>query len=210
MATNLRQWKRADLICVLIIGEMSGWLASFIFKNLGFEKIHLELFLAITIPIIALICLYITYLLGKNNPVIFQGGKFVTVGISNTLIDWGILNLLIFLTGITSGVPYSSFKGVSFIIAAVNSFFWNKFWTFKKREGEGAGKEFIRFLMVSVTGFGINVGTASLIVNLVRPQLGISLKFWAIVGAVIATVFSMTWNFLGYKFVVFKTETQKR
>jgi len=210
-------WRKTDLISALIIGEMVAWLAFTILKTLEFDaviyqtmidflgwKIHLGLSLAVVVPITAAICLYITSLLGKKVPVIFQAGKFVTVGISNTLIDWGVLNLQILLTGITAGFFYPVFKGVSFLIAIINSFLWNKFWTFKKRETKKTGTEFLQFLIVSAIGLGINVGIASLIVNLIGPQAGISPKIWATVGALIATMFSMVWNFLGYKFIVFK------
>jgi len=48
------------------------------------------------------------------------------------------------------------------------------------------------------------VAIASLVVNFIGLQFGISLEVWATVGVVIATFFSMSWNFLGYKFIVFK------
>ena len=210
-------WRKTDLVSALIIGEILGWLAFAILKTLELDtviyqimtdllglKVHLGLFLTIFVPIAAVISLYITYLLGKKIPVIFQAGKFITVGISNTLIDWGVLNLLILITGIPAGLSYSVFKGISFLIALINSYFWNKFWTFKKRDIGKSGTEFLQFLVISATGMGINVGIASFVVNIIGPQAGISLKVWATMGAVIATVFSMVWNFLGYKFIVFK------
>jgi len=215
--TEPAAWRKTDLISALIIGEMVAWLTYTILRTLEFDtviyqtmidilgfKIHLGLLLAVVVPIAAAICLYITSLIGKKVPVIFQAGKFVTVGISNTLIDWGVLNLQILLTGITAGLFYPVFKGVSFLIAIINSFLWNKFWTFKKGETEKAGTEFLQFLIVSGIGLGINVGIASLAVNVIGPQAGISPKIWATVGALIATMFSMVWNFLGYKFIVFK------
>lgn len=136
--------------------------------------------------------------------VIRQAIKFVLVGTSNTLVDLGVLNLLIFTSGITAGLGYSLFKGISFTVAVINSYFLNKFWTFKGLGSGKAPKEFTQFLIVSIIGFGINVGIASLVVNAVGPQFGIGDKFWANVGAVCATFAAMTWNFLGYKFIVFK------
>lgn len=142
----------------------------------------------------------------KNIQVFRQASKFVLVGILNTFIDFTVLNLLIFLTDIASGVGYSIFKGVSFIVAVINSYFLNKFWTFKSAS-DGKKKEFIQFLAVSIGGFGINVGIASLIVNVVAKQFsysGVSETIWANIGALIATFCAMVWNFLGYKFIVFK------
>lgn len=136
--------------------------------------------------------------------IIRQAAKFVTVGILNTFIDLGVLNLLIWMSGMASGWTYSAFKGISFTAAVINSYFLNKFWTFRKRDTAEAKKEFTQFFTVAVFGFGINVGIASLVVNIIGPQFGITETLWANVGAVIATLVGMTWNFLGYKFIVFK------
>jgi len=42
------------------------------------------------------------------------------------------------------------------------------------------------------------------VVNIVGPQFGLNAKIWANMGAVAGTLFVMVWNFLGYKFIVFK------
>ena len=133
----------------------------------------------------------------------YQFYKFVLVGGLNTLLDLSILNGLIVLTGIAIGWEFSVFKGVSFAVAVINSYFWNKFWTFGKKKGGGLG-EFSQFIAVSLVGLGINVGAASLLVNVIGPQGGMSPQLWANVGAVAAIVFTTAWNFIGYKFFVFK------
>lgn len=139
----------------------------------------------------------------KNLPIVIrQAVKFVLVGGLNTLIDLGVLNLLIFTTGIANGFGYSAFKGISFIVAVINSYFLNKFWTFKS--AGKSGKEFSQFFMVSLIGFGVNIGVASLVVNIIGVQFGITPKIWANVGALAATFAAMAWNFIGYKFFVFK------
>lgn len=139
----------------------------------------------------------------KLKETISQFYKFILVGILNTLIDLGILNGLIFFTGIAAGWEFSFFKGVSFTAAVINSYFLNKFWTFQKKEGGGAA-EFGQFLIISVAGLGVNVGVASLFVNIIGPQGGISPQIWANVGAVAAIGFSTIWNFVLYKFFVFR------
>lgn len=139
--------------------------------------------------------------------IIQQAIKFVLVGILNTGIDFGVLNILMRVSGISSGSGYTFFKGISFVAAVINSYFLNKLWTFK---GTGSGKtqkEFVQFLIVSVIGFGVNVGVASFVVNVISPRFpysGVSEVIWANIGAVVATACSMVWNFIGYKFIVFK------
>ena len=91
---------------------------------------------------------------------------------------------------------------MSFIIANVNSYFWNKHWTFSSGKSATAG-EFGKFFTVSVIGFAVNVGAASFIVNVIAAPAGFSPAMWANVGAVVATLAALAWNFLGYKFIVF-------
>lgn len=141
--------------------------------------------------------------MGKLKETFGQFFKFAVVGVMNTLIDLGVLNGLILLTGMAVGWQFSVFKGISFIAAVINSYFFNKFWTFKSKKSVGAG-ELLQFFAVSVGGFVVNVGTASLVVNVIGPLWGISPTLWANVGAISAIAFSMAWNFIGYKFLVFR------
>ena len=57
--------------------------------------------------------------------------KFSIVGAINFFIDFFILNLLSFVTGISRGIFAAGFSGVSFLIANINSYYLNKRWTFK-------------------------------------------------------------------------------
>lgn len=129
--------------------------------------------------------------------------KFGTVGVSSSFIDLGILNVLIFLSGIASGAWFPIFKGTSFVIALINSYFWNRNWTFKSQDNANV-MEFGKFFTISAVGFGINVSIASFIVNFLDPFGGMSPQLWANVGAISATSISLIWNFLCYKFVVFR------
>ncbi|MBI2507244.1 MAG: GtrA family protein [Candidatus Niyogibacteria bacterium] len=140
----------------------------------------------------------------KNYSLLFkQFAKFFAVGLLNTAIDFGVLNLLIFITDITSGIYFSVFKAASFIVASVNSYIWNRLWVFGSRE-KRTGREFAQFLTVSIIGAALNVGAASFVVNYITPQFGFGPKLWANIGAVAGTAAGLIWNFLGYKFVVFK------
>ncbi len=190
--------RKLDILLAVIIGEFIALVILLIGKNIGIE-IPFVFWLPIIFPILAPLGLYLTYLVGKKLAVIFQAGKYFLVGSFNTFLDFGVLNLLIFLTAIPSGAWYSVFKSVSFLVAVTNSYFWNKLWTFQSEEGS-----FIQFFAVSIVGFGLNVGVASLIVNVMGPVGTMSPELWANIGALAAVVISLVWNFIGYKFIVFK------
>lgn len=150
--------------------------------------------------------LWIASKIAKKIPVVLQIAKFGAVGAFNTFLDWGVVNLLIALTGIAKGIFFSTFAGAGFIVANIGSFFWNKYWTFSSsKKGDEPKKGNIgQFFAVSVVGFGLKVAVASLIVNLIGVQGGATGEQWANVGNVSGTVISMVWNFVGYKFWVFK------
>lgn len=129
--------------------------------------------------------------------------KFSTIGVSSAFIDLGILNVLILLSGIANGAWFPVFKGTSAMIALVNSYFWNRSWTFKSQDNANV-VEFGKFFTISAVGLGINVGVASFIVNVVGPLDKISPQLWANIGAISATSVSLIWNFSCYKFIVFR------
>lgn len=195
--------KKTDAIISVIIGFLIGVFFFIILKNIGKEIPYTWLMLMV-LPPLALLGMFIVSFLGKKFLIILQAGKFVLVGALNTFIDLGILNGLIWISGIAAGPLYPVFKGVSFLIATINSYFWNKHWTFEKRKRVFAPGEFSKFLAVTTIGFCINVGIASVVVNVIGPQFGITVKMWATVGAFAAALIAWIWNFLVSKFIVFK------
>jgi len=203
-------FRKSDLISSIVLGEIVAVFLVLITKNLERDVPILDILIRhkwlifLLIPALATVGVYGTFRLGRSHPVLFQFGKFITIGLSNTAIDFGILNFLIFITDIERGRFYSLFKAVSFIVAVTNSYLWNKFWTFKNPGTRGAAKQFFQFVTVSSIGFGINVAIASFVVNVVGPLGEISPRLWANVGAFIAIVIAVFWNFWGYKFIVFK------
>ncbi len=130
--------------------------------------------------------------------------RFGVIGVMNTAIDFGILNLLLATTGRTDLAIV--FNTISFSVAVTNSYFWNKYWTFEER-GRGTTAQFFEFLVVSIAALIINDTVLYLLVRYVKittvdPRVVIN-------GAkLVATLASMTWNFLGYRFVVFKEKSR--
>jgi putative flippase GtrA len=138
-----------------------------------------------------------------RHPFVPQFIRFFCVGLINTAIDFTVLNSLIYLTGKSSGIYFPIFKSTSFIVSVTNSYLMNKRWTFKSLEAEKA-KQFAKFIGINLIGWGINVGSASYVVNVIGAPDGFSPVLWANIGAVSATAITLFWNFTGMKFIVFK------
>lgn len=202
---------KKDLGFGVIIGAAVGLLIQPIITNVG-ENIALlgsAPSLAVRAGIFCLFLLvgpvgiYIGYIIGRLHPVIYQFAKFAATGTLNTFINLGALNVLITQTGITSGIGYALLVLVGFLLATTNSFVWNKFWTFGAGEGGVKLGQTLSFYILTAIGALLNVGVASFVVNYVANP-GISAATWANVGGLAGVAASFAWNFLGYKFFVFK------
>lgn len=194
-----------DIVFAAINGLIFGALLPIVLKNMNIAiSLNKGIVVAVFFTVLAAVGIYLGYLLSRYISVLFQFAKFGAIGVANFAVDIGILNLLIFLSGTAVGVSYTIFKIISFTFAVTNSYIWNKFWTFKKENTREAGKEFAQFIIISVIGLALNALIASLLVNVIGPLGGISVKTWASVSAAFASVCVMFWNFIGYKFWVFK------
>ena len=195
---------KKDLKISIVVGIAAGILMLPTLHNLGVTLSWRVAAVAVVgLTIFTPLGYLVAYWLSRWWPVLLQFVKFGIVGGLNAMIDLGVLNLLIYFSDIAAGFWYSLFKATSFIVAVTNSYFWNKYWTFKS-EGGVAREEFVKFFLVNLFTFALNVGTASLLVNFVGAPPEISPELWANIGAVSAVFISLFINFLGMKFIVFK------
>ena len=195
-----------------LAGLITGILLIPILKNLNVPVPYSVFLLPAGITLVFGAGVVIAQWLGRWIPWFFQFSKFVATGFMNATVDFGILNILIAIFGVAAGTGYVLFKSGSFIIANINSFFWNRAWVFNSVKnsvsdtlgGSGAAKKYIQFLIVSIIGLVINVGAATLVVNVIGVQFSLDATVWANVGATGGSAAGLIWNFLGYKLIVFK------
>lgn len=138
-----------------------------------------------------------------------KGFRFVVVGVGNTILDFALMNVFsLFLPWI---LPNLFSTG----IAMVSSFYFNKKWTFnsQNKSRQELRREIVLFFVFTIIGIWIIqtplmywIKNFSFIHDAfanVLPQF--SNDFLAANFAkVIASVASLTWNFLTYKNFVFK------
>jgi putative flippase GtrA len=142
------------------------------------------------------------YSLGRQRVgLLVQLLRFCIVGGLNTFVDVLAFNLLVWgLPTHDSGllVVYNS---LAFTIGAVNSFCWNKLWTFKQRSSATNG-QVTRFVLV--TSLGIICNDAFLwLATTILNSLSLSGFLWVNVAKISAIAGSVGVSYIGMRFSVF-------
>jgi putative flippase GtrA len=128
--------------------------------------------------------------------------KFFVVGVLNTALDFVVLNICLFLFGTGAhGELFAFFKGISFLVAVTNSYILNKWWVFGHSMDPNA-KEITLFLAISLGGFLINVFVSFAMFSLFLYEFYPHVA--ANAGALMGTIVVFAWNFIGYRFFVFR------
>lgn len=216
---GMNTFTKKDYLLGLLAGFVTGVFLLPVLANISVDFPFKIISLFTGIPLAMILGLFVAGFLSRWVKIFYQFSKFIVTGFMNAAVDFGILNVFLLLTGVTGGFLYSIFKGISFIAANINSYVWNKFWTFKGKnaytpsaQGSTEGqvtiqktsKEYVQFLIVSLIGLGLNVGAASFVVSIIGAQFGLSASLWANVGAVCGSAAGLLWNFIGYKLIVFR------
>jgi dolichol-phosphate mannosyltransferase len=137
---------------------------------------------------------------------IWQFLRFCIVGTLNAVIDFGVLNLLLWRYPTADIWKTLAYNSLAVLLAATNSFFWNKYWTFQQRSPI-TFQEVYRFLVVAG---GTTLMNDMLMWLLGRTFPGIMdsslaganvLKLGAIVGTMSISFFGMRlWVFFQQRF----------
>ena len=193
-----------DTMLALTVGFMTGALSIPVVINLGIALPIPDLCLPLVVAALFAIAILAAGLVAGRFLSLLEFTKFAVVGVLNSGVDFGLLNSLILVTGVVSGAGFLAFKSISVTVAVVNSYFWNKFWTFEAAKSAGTRRELSAFLVVTLLAVGLNVVGAHVIVNVIGAPRGISTRLWANIGAISGAGLTLFTNFFGYKFYVFR------
>lgn len=86
------------------------------------------------------------FLVNKQERIRFL--KFSFVGVTGTIVDFGIMNLM----SLAFNMPLVWAQAISFITAVINNFLWNRYWTYPESKTKGAPKQLIQFALINVLG----------------------------------------------------------
>ncbi|WAA09214.1 GtrA family protein [Fervidibacillus albus] len=116
--------------------------------------------------------------------------RFITVGIGNSLVDFGVFVVLT-----QFGVYYLIAHFFSYGAGMVNSFVWNRIWTFQVKTKTNS-KEMARFFIVNA----FSAFFSFILLYIFKQNEGFPLIF----SKLFATIGGMIINFIGTRTWVFK------
>lgn len=127
-----------------------------------------------------------------------QVAKFGVVGLSGTIIDLGIYNLLSILLGVN--IYFA--RTISFILAATNNYFLNRKWTFRSTEKKVV-RQYGQFFLVSAIGLCLNLLIMRLLQTFASRFSSEILR--KNIPVIIAIIIVFIWNYMANKMWTFKT-----
>lgn len=118
--------------------------------------------------------------------------RFGSVGCLNTLVDFGMFSILNSLFGFN----YITSQIVSYSCGTLNSYLFNKFWTFNDtKTNKKTTMEMIQFIVVNSASLGVSLIGLSILMR--YPNIN---SFFS---KIIAMLLAQVVNFIGYRFWVF-------
>ena len=186
--------RKNDIIFSAICGLSVVWVCDDFLIKYGLREYSLVLLFLL--PILSVFGLWLTDLIGRKKIFARQGGKFILAGSFANVVDIKIFQFIFLFLPNKSVV-----KLISFSIATVVKYFSDKHWTFEKHERKDMHKEMGKFFLVAVVGAAMNVVSFYF---LTKIKTGISANLWIELSIILAAIISGLWNFLGYKYIVFK------
>src|SRR6266481_3729554 len=133
--------------------------------------------------------------------IVVQFLRFCAVGGLNTFVDVFAFNLLIWVFPTQDSGLLVIFNSLAYLVGAVNSFCWNKLWTFKQRSS-ASNDQLARFAFV--TSLGIICNDAFLwLATTILSSLSLHSFLWINVAKVSAIAGSVMVSYVGMRFSVF-------
>lgn len=185
--------KKTDIVIAAICGASVAWIMLDLLGIYG-------LAFFIIFPALSILGLWVCEILGRKYPFFHQGGKFGLIGAFADVADIKAYQLIFFLLPANS----MAIKTVSFLIATAIKYWFNKTWAFEKTEKNGIKKEALQFFAITLVGLAINVASFYYFTKVMGPQFQMPAEIWTELSIIFSALTAAIWNFLGYKFIVFK------
>jgi len=158
--------------------------------------------------------------LAKTNRKEFKRfSKFLAVGLTGFVIDFGVFNLLLKALNF----PPVLAQAISFTLAAINNFLWNRYWTYPDSRSKPILRQFGMFFVLSAIGLLIRTPIFALfsaplvalvetmqygifagLIDFITGTLHISIEQLGLNAALaVAVLVVLFWNFFSNRFITY-------
>ena len=132
--------------------------------------------------------------------------KFCLVGLSSTIIDMGLLALL--LAHAATLWPWFVSRSISFIFGVTNGYFWNRKWTFASNDHDDMRRQYPKFVATNLVGLILNLLITKGFLILFTGKLQHNAKTDAksiLISTLCAVPIVVIWNFSASRLWTFKS-----
>ena len=133
----------------------------------------------------------VTQLLEKK-PVIYQFMRFGCIGSMNTALNFLILNTVSKAFSISQGLSLGMVGALAFCGAVIQSYLWNRTWTFGGETGVSLFKNFERLVLIGLFGF------VTVVIILVASKMSAPWEFFASLLLAYLAAESVLWKRFGF------------
>lgn len=168
--------------------------------------VTLGAFVVIGVIIVCNLVILITRTHSTRWPTLFTFTKFFITGVFNTTFDISVVNLLSFLFFAYTGWPLIAISTISFFTILIYSYFINRSWSFENNTKANL-REFSNFTFVALGSFLINTTILYILTTITGAPHGIAEALWINIIKLFTAIISMTWNFIAFRFFVFKKQS---
>jgi putative flippase GtrA len=129
--------------------------------------------------------------------------KFTVVGLSNAVVDLGILNLFLWLASTRDPSVLALYNGVALVLANVNSYFWNTRWTFRGRAKRRDRRQRVLFTLQALFNICVSNGLFFLLVRPVLVYTEVPAYLAGNVAKLVSIAVASTLSFFLMRYLVF-------
>ncbi len=130
--------------------------------------------------------------------------KYALVGVTGTVLDVGLFALLIITTPLGDSISGRIVAAtISFILAVVNNYTWNRRWTFADKKSN-VRQQFSKFFLVSCGGWFLNVAFLTLFTWVLIEMFAFGDVSGSTLAKILASGVVLSYNFVANKIWTFK------
>lgn len=128
--------------------------------------------------------------------------KFTIVGLSNAVVDFGVLNLFLWLAATRDPWQLAIYNGIALVLANMNSYVWNTRWTFRGR-AERSRRQRVLFTLQALVNIGVSNGLFWVLIRPVLIYTEVPTYLAGNVAKIISVLVASTISFFIMRYLVF-------